>query len=107
MAQPFSLIDLVSGRPKAALGNALALALLSLVTASARAADSWPQFRGPDGQGRTDEPTLPLTWSETEGVVWKTPIVGRGWSSPVVANGRIWLTTAEERVATDAEREKM
>lgn len=63
---------------------------------SLQADESWPQFRGPSGQGVATDADLPLTWSETEGVVWKTPIVGRGWSSPAVADGRIWLTTAEE-----------
>ena len=39
---------------------------------------------------------LPLTWSETENVRWKTPIPHRGWSTPVVMDGQIWLTTATE-----------
>jgi outer membrane protein assembly factor BamB len=56
----------------------------------------WPQFRGPTGQGLSDEKGLPLTWSETEHVGWKTAIPGRGWSSPVVQGDRIWLTTATE-----------
>ena len=40
------------------------------------------------------EPGLPLEWSETRNVVWKTPIRGRGWSSPVISNGRVWVTTS-------------
>ena len=39
---------------------------------------------------------LPLEWSETRNVAWKVPVPGRGWSSPVVSGGRIWLTTAVE-----------
>src|SRR4029077_14164660 len=35
-----------------------------------------------------------LEWSESRNVIWKTPIPGRGWSSPVVAGGRVWVTTA-------------
>ena len=54
----------------------------------------WPQFRGPTGQGHSTETGLPLEWSESRNIVWKTPVPGRGWSSPVVADGRIWLTTA-------------
>ena len=46
------------------------------------AADAWPQFRGPGGQGHATATGLPLTWSETENVTWRTPIPGRGWSSP-------------------------
>ncbi len=56
----------------------------------------WPQFRGPTGQGTSDEQGLPLNWSETNNVRWKTPIPGKGWSSPVVQGDRIWLTTATE-----------
>jgi outer membrane protein assembly factor BamB len=60
------------------------------------AADDWPQFRGPDGQGHSAEHGLPLAWSDTDNVVWKTPIAGLGWSSPVVRGRQIWLTTAIE-----------
>jgi outer membrane protein assembly factor BamB len=56
--------------------------------------NDWPQFRGPTGQGHSTETGLPIEWSESRNVVWKTPVPGRGWSSPVVADGRIWLTTA-------------
>jgi len=58
------------------------------------AAEEWPQFRGPDGQGHSSERGLPLEWSETRNVAWKVPVPGRGWSSPIVAGERIWLTTA-------------
>ena len=58
---------------------------------------SWPQFRGPDGQGHSTERGVPLEWSETRNIAWKTPIPGLGWSSPVVANGKVWITTAIEQ----------
>ncbi|MEE2638146.1 MAG: PQQ-binding-like beta-propeller repeat protein [Acidobacteriota bacterium] len=58
------------------------------------AADDWPAFRGPTGQGHSFEDGLPLVWSETTNVRWKASVPGRGWSSPAVADGRIWLTTA-------------
>ena len=54
----------------------------------------WPQFRGPDGQGHSQATKLPLNWSETKNVVWKTTIPGRGYSSPVIAGNQVWLTTA-------------
>ena len=54
----------------------------------------WPQFRGPDGQGHSSEQGLPLEWSETRNIAWKAPLRGRGWSSPVISNGRVWLTTS-------------
>ena len=71
----------------------IALALV-LATAGLAAGDDWPQFRGPTGQGLSSERGLPLEWSETRNVVWKTPVPGLGWSSPVVAGGRVWVTTA-------------
>jgi outer membrane protein assembly factor BamB len=69
--------------------------LLSLGALAARAED-WPQFRGPDGQGHSAETGLPLEWSDSRNVVWKTPVSGLGWSSPVVGGGRVWLTTSVE-----------
>lgn len=72
-----------------------ALALLT-VTGVTVGADDWPAFRGPTGQGHSPERGLPLAWGESTNVLWKTPVPGRGWSSPVVADGRVWLTTATE-----------
>src|SRR5262249_57951978 len=69
-----------------------ALLFLSLLFVS----QDWPEFRGPTGQGHSDERGLPLTWSETRNVRWKTAIPGRGWSSPSIQGDRIWLTTATE-----------
>jgi outer membrane protein assembly factor BamB len=80
----------------------LALALPAI--ASAQPTSEWPQLRGPDGQGHAPDASLPLRWSEDENILWKSPVPGRGWSSPVVAQGRIWLTTAEEFEAPEAER---
>lgn len=59
-------------------------------------AQGWPQFRGPDGQGHSGERGLPIDWSESKNIAWKVPVPGRGWSSPVVADGRVWLTTATQ-----------
>jgi outer membrane protein assembly factor BamB len=71
------------------------------------AADAWPQFRGPDGQGHAESDHAPLYWSETEHIVWKTPIPGRGWSSPVVWGEQIWMTTAIEIPVTSEEHEQI
>jgi len=60
----------------------------------AQASDNWPQFRGPDGTGHSDTRGLPLNWSESQNIVWKTAIHDRGWSSPVIWGNQIWLTTA-------------
>ena len=61
---------------------------------AAQAGDHWPQFRGPDGDGHSDARDLPLNWGEQQHVVWKTPIHGRGWSSPVIHGDQVWVTTA-------------
>jgi energy-converting hydrogenase Eha subunit A len=82
------------------------LAPLVLAAAPAFASD-WPEWRGPTQQGHApDARDLPLTWSETEHVAWKTPIPGRGHSSPVISGNRVWLTTAHESPADpeDAKR---
>src|SRR5215212_5778438 len=62
----------------------------------AAGAPQWPEFRGPGGQGHAAGTGLPLEWSESRNVLWKTPVAGRGWSSPVVGGDRVWLTTALE-----------
>ncbi len=64
------------------------------------AAEDWPQFRGPSGQGHSTETGIPLNWSDTQNVRWKTPIPGAGWSSPSIANNAIWLTAATENNAS-------
>jgi outer membrane protein assembly factor BamB len=66
-----------------------------LLSTAALAGDNWPQYRGPHGDGASDSTGLPLTWSEKDNVVWKTPIHDKGWSSPVVWGDRVWLTTAK------------
>ena len=57
-------------------------------------AEDWPEFRGPTGQGISSAQNLPVRWSDTENIRWKTPVPGKGWSSPVTAGGRIYLTSA-------------
>ncbi len=53
----------------------------------------WPQFRGPDGQGHVTGP-IPTTWSDSDNIKWSAAIPGKGWSSPVILDGKVWLTTA-------------
>jgi outer membrane protein assembly factor BamB len=76
--------------------NKLLVLLLIAVLAGTARAEDWPQFRGPTGQGHASERGLPLEWSESKNILWKTAVPGLGWSSPVVAGGRIWLTTVVE-----------
>jgi outer membrane protein assembly factor BamB len=66
------------------------------LTAFVSAGNNWPEFRGPNGDGKSDAIGLPVKFSETEHVKWKTKIHGRGWSSPVVWGNQIWMQTATE-----------
>lgn len=61
--------------------------------ASVRAGDS-PQFRGPGGEGHSSETNLPVTWSESKNIRWKTDIDGLGWSTPSIAGSQVWITSA-------------
>lgn len=69
--------------------------LLTFVAATVIGVEAqWPQFRGPDGTGVPRSGTPPLEWSEDKNVRWKTAIHGRAWSSPVVLDGQVWVSTA-------------
>jgi outer membrane protein assembly factor BamB len=87
------------------------MALVSVLLGGVRAAAAdvpWPQWRGPDGQGHAAAAhDLPVTWSEAEHVAWKTPLPGRGWSSPVLGDRHVWMTTAVAREATPDELAKL
>jgi outer membrane protein assembly factor BamB len=68
-------------------------ALSSLGWRAPSASENWAEFRGPGGTGISDATGLPREWSESKNVLWKTPLHGRGWSSPVVWGKQIWMTT--------------
>ena len=76
------------------------LTLLLLAAGAPGVRADWPEFRGPWGNGYASPPGdtklvgFPLHWSETNNVKWKTEIPYRGWSTPVVMGGQVWLTTA-------------
>jgi outer membrane protein assembly factor BamB len=61
------------------------------------AAEEWPGWRGPRGDGTSAELGLPIRWSKTENIRWQTPLPGKGHSSPIVWGERIFLTTCLER----------
>jgi outer membrane protein assembly factor BamB len=77
---------------KICLSLVFACALLKSALHGADA--NWPGFRGPEATGVADGAGIPERWSATENVAWKTEIPGRGWSSPVVWEDRVFLTTA-------------
>src|SRR5262249_3826910 len=74
----------------------LSVALTFVTSIPLIAADNWPAYRGPNGDGTSDAQNIPIKWSETENVRWKTAIHGKGWSSPVVWGDQVWVTTADE-----------
>ena len=74
--------------------NRIFVLLLFLGSCVASGAENWPQFRGPRGDGESASENLPLKWSESENITWKTAIHGRAWGSPVIWENQVWLTTA-------------
>lgn len=73
---------------------AIAAFIVTLVMPSVAVLADWPEFRGPNQQGHAPASGLPVEWSSNRNVQWRTPVPGLGWSSPVVLNDRIYLTTA-------------
>ena len=71
-------------------------ALAFLIFIAVASAENWPQFRGPTGQGTSTEAGLPVRWTATENVAWKTSIPGESWSSPIVWGDRVFVTSATE-----------
>ncbi len=74
----------------------LVFACVVIVCASSSAVpgkQQWPQWRGPGGSGVSTETNVLLEWSSEQGVRWRTPLPGRGHSSPVIVDGRVFLTT--------------
>ncbi len=57
----------------------------------------WPSWRGADGSGIASDQPLPTNWSDTENVVWKASVPGRGHSSPIIVGDKVLLATADER----------
>lgn len=78
----------------------LSVALTVLVSINAYAEKNWNQFRGPQGDGVADSSNLPIEFDESTNIRWKIPIAGSGWSSPVIWENEVWVTTGD-----DAKRE--
>lgn len=76
--------------------RSLVIAAFLLAGSPAFAADNYPEFRGPHGDGRSEAKGLPTQWSETQNIRWKVPVHGKGWSSPVIWGDQVWVTTADE-----------
>lgn len=78
--------------------------LLLVATAFSAVAENWTEFRGANGQGTSAATQLPVEWSASKNIVWKQAIPGEGWSSPVVVDGRVYLTAA---VHPDANKQSL
>lgn len=74
--------------------------LMAFVWSNVGQSDDWARWRGPLGNGIATHQSPPVRWSDTENVVWKTAIPGRGHSSPIVVGGKIFLTSADDRRET-------
>ncbi len=83
--------------------------LLSLFLVPLLHAEDWPAWRGPrlDGTTTATEKEIPLTWSPTQNVRWKTEIPGSGYSSPIISGDRIFLTTCvgEPKIGASGQRD--
>ena len=79
---------------KKSVSNAFLIALSFAIASVASADSNWPAFRGPTQQGHSDAVGLPVTFGETENVVWKTEIHDLGWSTPVVWGDQVSLSEA-------------
>jgi outer membrane protein assembly factor BamB len=79
-----------------ALQLALLLALAVGSGTSARVDTNWAQWRGPDGLGVSPSTAFPDEWAPDRNIAWKTPVAGRGHSSPIVWQDRVFLTTSIE-----------
>ena len=69
--------------------GALSVVML-LIVSNVSLAENWPKFRGPNGDGTSAEANLPTKWDATTNVIWKTPIPGNGYASPIVWEVRIF-----------------
>ena len=78
------------------LVSTLLVALLGAQPGNAASVADWPEFRGPTGQGLSETATPPIEWGPEKNIAWKSDLPGTGWSSPVIYEGAIYLTSAVE-----------
>ena len=72
----------------------LVVIVVASLSCQARAGD-WPGWRGPKGNGLSDEANLPVKWSAGDGVRWKAELPGKGSGSPIIAGDRVFLTSSD------------
>lgn len=84
-----------------------AILLLLVVSALPGRAEEWPDFRGPGGQGLSTTTGLPVAFGPESHVRWKVPVAGKGWSTPIVDGGRVFLTTAVPSAESPPQRQSL
>ena len=73
----------------------IASCILACGLGSAVRAENWPQWRGPNSDGKSTEVSLPTKFSKTEHVAWRSPLPGQGGATPIIWNDRIFVTSAD------------
>lgn len=111
---PLSLAHSIDRHTKMRFNSLCVLILFSPAVSANSASDpispvpadaaGWPEFRGPTGQGLSTADSLPVEWGPDRNITWKVAIPGKGWSSPIVWRGEIYLTTAVPQGADDGDR---
>jgi outer membrane protein assembly factor BamB len=66
----------------------------SIVSVAQNSQPSWTHFRGNELNGISSETGVPSSWNDSTNIAWKVTIPGKGWSSPVILNNQVWVTTA-------------
>ncbi len=94
---PLSVKQLVDEEPMRYIPSALCIVFF--LSPLSHAGDDWPQFRGPVANPTAENPNLPDQWGADKNIEWSVELPGRGWSSPIVTDGKVFLTT----VVTDGE----
>jgi outer membrane protein assembly factor BamB len=85
----------MNGRKMNYSSKSFLIACVSLaMSLSAMGAESWPDYRGPMHNGHSEAKGLPTEWAEGKNVKWKVALHGRAWSSPIVIDGQVWVSTA-------------
>jgi outer membrane protein assembly factor BamB len=103
-----SVLQFKSDTPMKVEVQTLAAILVLCLSPLASADGNWNQFRGPHADGTTKETGLPVRFGEgSPEIVWKTPVIGRAWSSPVVWDKQVWVTNAPEPVEPSKEQTRL
>ncbi|MBT4011013.1 MAG: hypothetical protein HOF15_01725, partial [Planctomycetaceae bacterium] len=77
---------------------------LSTMTSVSFAQNSFSEWRGKGGVGHADAKNLPVKWDATTGIAWAAPVAGLGWSTPIVADGKVWITSGIHTPASAEEQ---